>query len=400
MTTENECFEITEKNDIVVKDSICISTSIQPFINTKQKGNISWTFENGSPSTSNQLNPGKIKFNTVGTFKIQAILKISECFSDTITKFVTVLPQPIINLPKDTIICNQNVFNVTANVQNAPNWKWEDTKTNENPRNLSQDGNYSINVNLGECKANASISVKFRKADAMFSAPDSICENIKITLIAGQKDDAKHSWQILPLNISPKAEANPSPFLLAKGSYNITHSIDNDGCKAQFVKKIIVIEAPKVDLGADLELELGKTITLCPKITPLNATLVWENGSNIATRIINAKGTYSITINSFACSASDEIIISGKPAIFAPNVFAPDGTNNVFEVFGNAELEPTSLEIYDRWGNFIIKSNDMKWDATFRGQLVQSGVFVYVARFRKKVDNSEILVTGDVLVLY
>ena len=149
-----------------------------------------------------------------------------------------------------------------------------------------------------------------------------------------------------------------------------------------------------------MELEQGKTITLSPKITPLNVKLNWENGSNVAKRIIDTKGTYSITINSFACSVSDEIKVSGKTSIFAPNVFAPDGTNSVFEVFGNEELEPSSLEIYDRLGNFIIKSTDMKWDATFRGQLVQSGVFVYVARFRKKVDNSEIVVKGDVLVLY
>ena len=397
---KDDCNESIEKREIVAKDTICIGASIEPKLIAKQTTNIKWSFENGSPNTSNLLNPGMITFDSPGKFKIQAILKISDCESDTLTKFVTVFQPPNNTLPKDTTLCNKSTFLVKANVQNLTNWKWEDSQTNENPRLLTADGKYTINATLGECKINASILVKFRKADTLFSAPDSLCEKTSISLISAQKDDAKHNWTISNSTFLPSAEANPIPFLLPKGSYNITHSINNDGCKAQFVKKIIVIEAPKVDLGADLELELGKPITLNPKITPLNVKLTWDNGSNVAKRLINEKGIYSITINSFACSASDEIIISGKPAIFAPNVFAPEGTNKVFEVFGNDALEPLTLEIFDRLGNFIIKSTDMKWDATFRGQLVQSGVFVYVARFRKKVDNSEIVVKGDVLVLY
>ena len=398
---KDECFETIEKREIVVKDTICIGASVQPILIAKQTTNIKWTFENGSPSTSNLLDPGEIMFNSPGKFKIQAILKISDCISDTLTKFITVFQKPQNTLPKDTLLCNQSIFLLKANVQNLTNWKWEDNQTNENPRPLTADGKYTINATIGECKVNESISVKFREANALFSLADTLCEETKITLISSQKDNSKNNWQILPATFPPLAEANPIPFLLPKGIYTITHEVNNDGCKAQISKKIMVTEAPKVDLGTDIvELGLGKTITLNPKITPPNAKLFWENGSNTATRLINEKGIYSITVNLFACSATDKIEIVEKPSIFAPTIFAPNGTNTIFEIFTNEALEPISLEIYDKWGNFLLKTENMQWDATYRNLLVPAGVYVYIARFRKKIDNTIVLKSGDVMVVY
>ena len=401
LKVEDDCPETIEKREIIAKDTICIGASVQPVVTTKLNVNAKWTFENGSPSSSNLLNPGKITFNSAGKFKIQAILNISDCISDTLTKFVTVVPKPSITLPKDTLLCNQAIFSLKVNVQNAPNWKWEDIQNNENPRVLTKDGKYTINANNGECKSSASISVKFREANALFSLADSLCEETKITLISAQKDNSKHSWQISPSTFLPSAEANPTPFLLPKGIYTITHEINNDGCKAQITKKITITEAPKVDLGTDIvELGVGKTITLNPKITPLNTKLLWDNGSNVATRLIDGKGIYSITVNSFACSATDKIQIVEKPSIFAPTIFAPNGTNTIFEIFTNEALEPISLEIYDKWGNFLLKTENMQWDATYRNLLVPAGVYVYIARFRKKIDGTIILKSGDVMVVY
>ena len=398
---KDDCPETIEKPEIIAKDTICIGASIQPVVSTKLNVNAKWTFENGSPSTSNLLDPGKITFNSPGKFKIQAILKISDCISDTLTKFITVFQKTQNTLPNDTLLCNQNIFLLKANVQNLTNWKWEDTQNNGNPRPLTADGKYTINANNGECKVNASVSVKFRKADAVFSSSDSLCENTKITLISAQKDNSKHNWQILPSSFLPSAEANPISFLLPKGVYTISHEINNDGCKSQITKKITITEAPKVELGNDIvELGLGKTITLNPKITPLNTKLLWENGSNVATRLIDTKGIYTITVNSFACSATDEIQIVEKPSIFAPTIFAPNGTNTIFEVFTNEALEPISLEIYDKWGSFLLKTENMQWDATYKNLFVPAGVYVYIARFRKKIDNTIVLKSGDVMVVY
>jgi gliding motility-associated-like protein len=66
--------------------------------------------------------------------------------------------------------------------------------------------------------------------------------------------------------------------------------------------------------------------------------------------------------------------------LFVPNVFSPndDGQNDVFKPRGTNLFE-FEMRIYDRWGNCVFESEDIDtgWDGTFKGQPVNSGVFVY-----------------------
>lgn len=66
--------------------------------------------------------------------------------------------------------------------------------------------------------------------------------------------------------------------------------------------------------------------------------------------------------------------------LFVPNVFSPndDGQNDVFKARGTNLFE-FNLRIYDRWGNCVFEADDISqgWDGTFKGQPVNSGVFVY-----------------------
>jgi gliding motility-associated-like protein len=85
----------------------------------------------------------------------------------------------------------------------------------------------------------------------------------------------------------------------------------------------------------------------------------------------------------------EEIII---PNIITPNA---DNQNDVFHIEGlNFDCEEYKLYIYNRWGQLIFESegDDLDWDATFEGTLVNNGVYYYVFKSARKTQAGTITV--------
>lgn len=100
----------------------------------------------------------------------------------------------------------------------------------------------------------------------------------------------------------------------------------------------------------------------------------------------DSTGAYTVSLEAFTasgCSAistkTNFILVNFHP--FIPTAFTPngDGTNDLFYVRGGA-LQAFKLSIYNQWGELIFNSSDQDigWDGTHRGALVESGTFVYV----------------------
>lgn len=83
--------------------------------------------------------------------------------------------------------------------------------------------------------------------------------------------------------------------------------------------------------------------------------------------------------------------------IFVPNVFSPndDGHNDLFKPRGTEPYD-YEMRIYDRWGNCVFESKEIDngWDGTFKGQKMNSGVFVYYI-----LSAGEVLSKGNVTLL-
>lgn len=113
----------------------------------------------------------------------------------------------------------------------------------------------------------------------------------------------------------------------------------------------------------------------------------------------NDEGEYVSTVESFkGCNAKASMRLSkidssvnnaipvkpnecftGKMDI--PNAITPnaDGHNDNFYVRNESTLQVNLLRVYDRWGELMFSTNDLsqKWDATFRGESCNPGVYVY-----------------------
>ena len=98
-------------------------------------------------------------------------------------------------------------------------------------------------------------------------------------------------------------------------------------------------------------------------------------------------GTYPITLiveNENTCkdTLTKVVKVKSETAIFIPNSFTPngDGINDVFMPKGfGVNLQNYSFLVFNRWGELIFQSNDIKngWDGSFKGELLPSGVYVW-----------------------
>jgi len=111
---------------------------------------------------------------------------------------------------------------------------------------------------------------------------------------------------------------------------------------------------------------LQSTITLAPKTVPLN------NDALFTFQGVTNKGCMA------AVTASVKIL----KQFFMPDAFTPnnDGLNDLFRVPPNVSLKLTEFSVYDRWGNKIFTTGDVRrgWDGNYKGVKLGSGVFVYI----------------------
>ena len=111
---------------------------------------------------------------------------------------------------------------------------------------------------------------------------------------------------------------------------------------------------------------LQSTTTLAPKTVPLN------NDALFTFQGVTNKGCMA------AVTASVKIL----KQFFMPDAFTPnnDGLNDLFRVPPNVSLKLIEFSVYDRWGNKIFTTGDVRkgWDGNYKGVKLGSGVFVYI----------------------
>jgi gliding motility-associated-like protein len=197
---------------------------------------------------------------------------------------------------------------------------------------------------------------------------------------------------------------------IAPGSYTV-EVIDSEGC-TRAVAPIIVAAAVGfvVDAGSDREVLPGDEVMLT-LVSPLSPAGVWwtaldpivcptcpttilgpvTQGQTVQVRVTDEKG----------CEGTDAFLLllldQFTPQVYIPNSFSPnfDGINDLFTIYGNDQISLIrSMAIYDRWGNALYYRQDIPvnspsegWDGTYRGKMMDPGVYVYVIEL--------LTVTGD-----
>lgn len=185
-------------------------------------------------------------------------------------------------------------------------------------------------------------------------------------------------------------------YVWAGGNYThsgtYTHSFSTSSCDSSVTLNLTVVPRPSVSVTSTVT-ESGEASA----IVQLNAVSVssplsywWESDADISNHTvrnptISIRESTWITLtvtDQYGCTATVDYYV-GFPetsTLYLPNAVTPDGNefNNVFRAYGT-NISTFHILIFDRWGEVIFESYDFNfsWDATYRGKIVQDGVYTY-----------------------
>lgn len=121
---------------------------------------------------------------------------------------------------------------------------------------------------------------------------------------------------------------------------------------------------------------------------PLVKYYQWSTGSTACCITPPQSGKYHLTISNGCDLLSDttEItMVSCENCFWAPNAFTPngDGNNEGFGVKQQCLIAKATFIIYDRWGNEMFSTTDMKekWDGKYKGLPAPMDTYSYMVEY-------------------
>jgi len=255
--------------------------------------------------------------------------------------------------------------------------------------NLSA-GSYSVIVtdDLG-CSTTESFTIGSPNALAVNGiATDVDCAGTDgsiTTAVSGGTSAYSYLW-------TPNGEITSGLTGLAAGNYGVTVTDDN-GCTVTDNFVISTSGTLLVDIDPDYALiEAGETIQLTASggdsytWTPASGLSCTDCPNPIASP--DETTVYYVTATAAnGCVGGDTVmieILQDCGELFVPNIFSPNGTgpaaNNTLCVFGTpACIKELNFAVYNRWGEMIFETTDILecWDGTYKGKLMNSGIYVY-----------------------
>jgi gliding motility-associated-like protein len=172
---------------------------------------------------------------------------------------------------------------------------------------------------------------------------------------------------------------------------------------------LTVFPSPLVNAGTDRTIIAGDAIQL--QATAANGTYLWSPSTGLsATNILNPVATPLVTTtynlkvtNGQNCSANDQVLITVVPYCVKPmEAFTPngDGINDLWLVTNGNCLTSARVEIFNRYGNSIFKSEDYKnnWNGEYKGKPVADGTYYFLITYQL-INGKTVYLKGNVTVL-
>jgi gliding motility-associated-like protein len=199
------------------------------------------------------------------------------------------------------------------------------------------------------------------------------------TNVTGGLGPYNYSWS--------NGAATPSILDLPPGNYSLQVT-DANGCNVNANNLTInnQINTINFSLGNDTALCPGQSFLLAPGNFKFYK---WQDNSTGPTFVVRGPGIYSVSVTDMdGCTGFASIQVTGDCSeIFFPSAFTPDldTRNEYFGPLGNnlSAIRNYRLQVYGRWGEVIFNSFDpfQKWDGTFKGKSLDTGVFLWIATY-------------------
>ena len=333
------------------------------------------------------------------------------CYSDT-TFTVFVEEYPKLTVSGDTIVCNGDQSDVHVSCNNVQNctFNWYqmlngNTPVIENNDNLvttiSQDRRYYVKVTSPfGCVSWDSIDLYLVKPNLTVDR-DKICTGDTATLTAGRA--AYFEWTSNPPDPNLFGQVTDT-LVRVSPQQTTTYTVvghGTNGCSATaLTQKITVYPYPvmQVQLTPDYIDSENPSVQFAD-LSENGASSLWDFGGGNTSSVRTVVYTFSdlsqdsilihlVTANAIGCTNDTSFYVPvGIFAVWFPNAFTPKlETNNVFKPFTANALEDYELQIFDRSGNRVFKTNNIEegWDGQYQGHDCKQGSYVYIATYRRQ----------------
>ena len=290
----------------------------------------------------------------------------SVCFSSDTINVTFSLPQ--ISLGIDTTLCQGKTLMLSAGV--ASNYLWS-TGAITQTISVNSGGQYWVRASNANCFNTDTINVAFAPQPNVTLGADTIlCENQILPLSAGIASN--YLWS--------SGATTQSINVTTSGQYWVRAS--NSTC----VKTDSIVISFKLPPSFLFPVD---TLICNNQVLKLNAgkaeKYLWSTGDT--TQIINVikNGNYSVTINFYnTCQKTFSTNVNFDECdciLLMPNAFTPnsDGLNDLFKPAKKTGCQFLTFSIFNRYGENVFETSDLNqgWNGKIKGQIQQSGVFVW-----------------------
>lgn len=205
---------------------------------------------------------------------------------------------------------------------------------------------------------------------------------------------------------------------LANGEVQLSGTLDelrfyNRALTSAEVEELYIpmdkVTSPDTVIFTGTSMQVRLPVTCAPSVQWTPSTGV--NSPNVAEPILSplVTTTYNVTLNYGFCQATDSIHVTVADSseldcnkVFFPTGFTPNG-DRLNDTWGMSNVvflgEFQSLEVFDRWGGPIFKTNDqaLEWDGTKDGEDIMPGQYVYTFNF--KCNGEDRKISGSVILI-
>jgi|GEM_PF-2079525 len=115
-----------------------------------------------------------------------------------------------------------------------------------------------------------------------------------------------------------------------------------------------------------------------------NYSIYWEDGGLLIERYFYGEGEFTLIFEDYCEAYPLNFQMETKLCfcpLYVPNAFSPngDGKNDNFGAIGDCEITSYQIEIFNRWGVSVFKTNekDEHWDGLYKGEAAPQGSYIY-----------------------
>lgn len=360
-----------------------------------------WNF--GDNTTSTLANPSHT-YAFTGDYLVTLIIGTEVGCSDTLKKGVRVLPLPVVDAGRDSVICLGQSIKLNATGANSYAWAADPSLSclscaspNAKPQATTM---YHVKGTDGfGCSASDSVFVEVKQPiNLSLINADTVCLGNSVQLAASGAEI--YSWQP-STNLNNPNIANPVATPASQGT--VTYTVvgtDSIHCFTDTASVTLTVAPyPQFNIiDTNVIIAAGGTYVIKTTSSPDVIRWQWTPPTDLSctncpepvakgNKIIRYTG---IASNAYGCSVSDNILIRGlcnSDVIFIPNTFSPNGdhVNDYFYPRGQGLYLIKSMRIFNRLGQMVFEKTNFApdvesegWNGTFNSKKLPSDVYVYI----------------------